>query len=247
MWGDRGTGQCNPDMARQVERIKCRYGTSRGQGAFQGMDELPDVSGPIVGLEGFQELRGNPFEAGPLSFSEAVQVKPGDLQDILSAVLEWRQVDANGSEAKKEILSKVPGADHLFEVTVRRGDQPKVTFDLPAASDGPEPTLLEHPQEGLLDLAGQLSHFIKEQRPAVGLTNEAVMGAVGAREGPLFMAEQGAFHQGFGQGRAIHDNEASRGPHTVPVDGSGKELLAGPRGAGDETLASLEAAWARRS
>ena len=68
----------------------------------------------------------------------------------------------------------------------------------------------------------------------MGLANQAAGGFVRAGKGAFLIAEQGAFHQIFRQGGAIHHHEILIRPGTVTVDRPGKEFFAGAGGAGDE-------------
>ena len=83
---------------------------------------------------------------------------------------------------------------HLFQIAVGGGQQPEVAGHLPLAADGAATAFLEHPQKGFLHALGKFSHFVQEKSAAMGLGNQAAGGFIRAGEGPLLIAEQGAFH-----------------------------------------------------
>ncbi len=50
--GDSGSNQANPDVRGQVFGIKYRLVDRSGDGTFQGIDQFPDVPGPVIGAKG---------------------------------------------------------------------------------------------------------------------------------------------------------------------------------------------------
>ena len=62
----------------------------------------------------------------------------------------------------------------------------------------------------------------------VASSNRPMLFVVRAGEGPLFMAEELALDQVFGNGGAVDRNERFTPSRALAVDGTGDQLLAGP-------------------
>lgn len=72
----------------------------------------------------------------------------------------------------------------------------------------PDLVLLEHAQELALHVQRDFGYFVEEQRPVVGQFEKPHLAAPRRpRERALHVAEQLAFEQVFGQGRAVDGHE----------------------------------------
>src|SRR5690606_13754618 len=87
-----------------------------------------------------------------------------------------------------------------------------------------------------LGLCGKakLADLVEKQSPSVGKAELAGIAPKGAREGALFVAEQLALDQGFGNGGAIDRDERAVGSRAVAMEEERNDILAGPRRAFDE-------------
>jgi hypothetical protein len=93
---------------------------------------------------------------------------------------------------------------------------------------------LDHPQQLDLEIRGKVADLVEEDRAAVGPLEPAELALDGPGEGPLLVAEQLAFEQGLGQGRAVDLDERLVRPQAVVVDRVGDEVLAGAALAADQ-------------
>ena len=86
--------------------------------------------------------------------------------------------------------------------------KPDVDRDRFVPADALELLLLQQPQHLALRGGRHVADFVEKNRAAVALLEPADVPAVGAGEGPLLVAEQLAFQQRVGQGRAVDRHEA---------------------------------------
>ena len=133
----------------------------------------------------------------------------GEQEDVASPVAQRRQVDGKDVEAVEEVGAEPSGGEILFEVPVRRGDDPDIDLDHPGGTEGLELLLLEDAQQLDLRRGGELSHLVEEDRPPVRLLEPSAPLVEGAGKGPPFVAEEFAFDQGVRNGRAVDLDEGS--------------------------------------
>ena len=77
-----------------------------------------------------------------------------------------------------------------IQVAICRGNDPHINVDRPDAADAIEFALLEKSQELGLKFLGDVAHFVKKNRSAIGQLHFALFELIGARECSLLMAEQ---------------------------------------------------------
>ena len=104
-------------------------------------------------------------------------------------------VDRQHADAVEKVLAKAARGDQRFQVLVRGGDDADTGGDRRVAADPLELSLLQEPQELGLRGRGHVAHFVQKERAAVGLFELADAAAVGAGEGPAFVAEELALHR----------------------------------------------------
>ena len=75
----------------------------------------------------------------------------------------------------------------------------------------------------------QLAQLVEEERPPVGLEEEAAPRALGVGEGAPLVAEELALDQGLADGAAVHDDEGAVLAPALAVERPGGELLARAR------------------
>ena len=85
--------------------------------------------------------------------------------------------------------------DFLFQVAVRRRDQPHVEANRLFAADAIEGFLLQDAQQFGLELERHLADFVEQQTSRRGALEIAAVALLGAGECALFMAEQLAFDE----------------------------------------------------
>src|SRR5262249_45579112 len=101
-----------------------------------------------------------------------------------------------------------------------------------ASASAPDPShlaLLEHAEEALLHGGRRLAHLIEEDGASVGLLEETLALAGGAREGAPGVAEQLGLEAGVGKRATALGHERLVATRSVDMDEVGEELLARAR------------------
>ena len=196
--------------------------------------QLPDVSRPVVVPEKLHDLRIRPGDLPVELAVEFIDKVAHERGDVLLALPQRRDVDRHDVEPVEEVLPEETFLHILLEVAVRGGHEPHVHLDRLDAAHPFELVILDHPQELYLHLPGKIADLVQEQRPLVGQLEAPRLARHGPREGALFVAEQFALDEVFGDRRAVDLDEGVELAGAVDVDGIGHEFLARPRLAGDE-------------
>src|SRR5262249_58166900 len=79
-----------------------------------------------------------------------------------------------------------------------------------------------------LEAPRKQAHLVEEEPAAVGRLEKAGLGSTGIGEGAPLVAEQLAFEQGFGNGRAVQIDEGPTAARAIAVQELGDEPLARP-------------------
>ena len=168
-----------------------------------------------------------PFPAEPI---DEVLHEHGD---VFPALLQRGQVDVEDVQAEVEVLAEAPRLDLVLEIPVRGADHPDIHHDLALPTEAAQPLLLEHAEELGLQLDGNLSHLVEEQRAAIRQLPGAEAPLIGPGEGTALVAEHLALDQRGGDGGAVDGDERLFAPGAELVDGAGHHLLAGAALSGD--------------
>ena len=140
-----------------------------------------------------------------------------------------RHLESSDVQPIEQVLSEQASLDHALQITVRRADYVQVGRDRLIGTELQYLALGENAQQPGLQLHRHVADLIEEQRAAAGLQYLALR-ALGPRagEGAVRVAEQLAFDQTLGDGRAVDRHERPVPPIAVRVDRLGERLLPGP-------------------
>ena len=160
-------------------------------------------------------------------FGGAQQEVTGQLGNILTALLECGDVDADDVEAVEQILAKLAIGDPLLQILVGGRDDPYIHLHRLVASDSIELAIGQDTQQPGLHIQRHVADLVEKQGAAVGLLEAAMADVVGAGESPLLVTEQLGFDEIFGDGRHVEGDKVLVGARAVLVQGVGDQLLAG--------------------
>ena len=117
---------------------------------FNDVPQLADVARPRMGLHFRVGFGGKPLRLAVKFAVELLEEMVRKERDILAAFPQRRDHDRHDAQAIIEILTKLTALNGLFEVAVRRGDDPDIHVDIHRATDVFERLFLEHqPEFGL--------------------------------------------------------------------------------------------------
>ena len=116
-----------------------------------------------------------------------------------------------------QVLAEPPLPHHLFQVLIRRADQPKIHLDLFFAAQPRQRPVLQHAQQLALQRRRERRNLVKEQRPLVRQLDAPFLRRHRSRKRALLVPEKLRLHQPFRQRRAIHAHESAVSPRALLV------------------------------
>src|SRR5271166_2490076 len=204
------------------------------QGLLEDALQLPDIPRPGIASEAIHHLRCNFSDLTPQLDIIAPQEELHQQRQVVSPVAQGRQMDGDDIEPVIEIRSEFTLRRPRLQIAVGSPDQPHVGPDQFVATDPLELLILEQAEHLGLHGFGHVANLVQEECPAVALLELADPLAVGPGEGAALVAEQLAFQQALGDGRAVEGPIRRPSPGSVLVDGAGDQLLAGAALTGDQ-------------
>ncbi len=139
-----------------------------------------------------------------------------------------RHHDPDHVEPVQQIVAEPPCGDLLVEPDAGGRDDPHVDVDLPVTPDRPDLSLLQDPQQPVLDLQGDAADLVEEQGAPVRGPEQPFGAVLGAGERAANVAEQLGLEEVLRHRRAV-DGHHPAGSFGAPVERSGEKLLSGTR------------------
>ena len=136
---------------------------------LDGVVKLPHVPRPVVRSQPGQGVFAESPDRPVVLLGEALQEVMGQGHEVLTALAQGRQVDADHVEAKVEVLAEVSGRDAILEGLVGGRHDPGVGAQHPGAAQAVELLLLEDPQQLRLDGGRHVADLVQEERAAARL------------------------------------------------------------------------------
>ena len=158
----------------------------------------------------------------------------GEEEHVAAPRAERRHFDLDDVDPKVEVFPEGSLCDRRLEITVGRRHQAHVARDLRIAADRPDCPLLQDPQKLGLQGEWQFADLVEQERPAIGLNEEAGAGRAGVGEGAAHVPEQLTFQQRLGYGGTVDGDEGASAAPAAFVERARDELLTGAALAGDE-------------
>ena len=152
-----------------------------------------------------------------------------ELRQVVEPLAQGRHRDDRHGEAEEEILAKLSGRDVGPEVPVRRRDDADIDSTLHLAANPAHLSALEGAQKAWLQVDGELSDLVEEERPTVSALERARVGGDGPGEGPALVPEELALREIRRYRAAVEHDERAAGPRTLFVQDVGDDVLARSR------------------
>ena len=182
-----------------------------------------------------------------IAFEFAIVVLDEQLRqgrDILGSVTERRNGYLDDVETEVKILAEHFLLHRFSKVLVGRGHNPEVELDVSQPAQAAEGLLLQDAQELGLETQRNLPYLVQEERAPVRQFEDTAFLGARVREGAFLVAEQLAFQQCGGDGRAVDSDEWSGLPKALVVKCLGDQILAGPALAVEQHRAGFARAYA---
>ena len=194
--------------------------------ALDEVFQLAHVARPVVLLQKGQKP-GTEGKRLAVLRAEPGQELVGQGEDVLLALAQGRDMDADHVEPVEKVGAEQAPLDLFLQVAIGGHQQPEVQLDLPGAGKALDGLFLNELQELGLDMGRQLADLVEKERAVVGKLDLADLAAGGcAGKGALFIAEQLRLNEVFVQHRAVDLDEGAGGPVAHGVDGLGHRALA---------------------
>src|SRR5205085_10830825 len=110
--------------------------------------------------------------------------------DVLEALAQRRELDANDIQSIVEVAAEAAGRDLVRQIAIRRGDEAEVRAEVAHAADAAELLLLDGLQQTRLDGEVHLADLVEEDRAAVSDLEESGLRIRRARERAALVAEE---------------------------------------------------------
>ena len=146
-------------------------------------------------------------------------------RDVLRPLAQRWHKDGEDLEPVVKVAAKLAVFDHLLQVTVGCGHQTRIHRNGAVAPQSFEFLLLEGAEELGLNLKGNVTDFVKEQRPLVRQLDAPDFLRDRPREGAPLVPEE--LEQSARNRRAAQFDEGALAPRAQVVDGARDQLLAG--------------------
>src|SRR5207237_4690791 len=125
-----------------------------------------------------------------------------------------------------QVFAEIVLANGIDDVAIGRGDEPDIDAQFLVAAHAGEGSVLEKTQQLGLQRPAHVADLVEKNGPAVGLFNATVLLSQRAGEGALFVAEQLAFQQRFGDRPAVDAHVISRASLAPGAERAGDAFLA---------------------
>ena len=122
----------------------------------------------------------------------------------------------------------------MLQGFVGGGDATEIDLDLLVAADAGDLVVLQHAQQIGLRLQADVADLVEKNRAAFGDLKFPFLAILGAGERSLFVAEQLAFQQRFGQRAAMDHHQWMITPRAGIVDGASHQFFSRAAFAGDQ-------------
>ena len=201
-------------------------GARQDDGPLDGLLELADVAGPGVPEQALDRVGAERHHTSAQSVGERPEEMRGQRHDILDPGAQRGHLDDDPVQPVEEVGPERVSGDQLGQGLVGGRDDPGVDPHGGRAADPSNRLLLQHAVQ--LDLGGHRERvdLVEKDRAAVGLLEEALLGADGPGEGSLHVPEELRFQQGLRQGAAVHGDEGRGRAQAAGVDQPRHQLLA---------------------
>ena len=138
----------------------------------------------------------------------------------------WKR-DRKDIQPVKQVLTEFILFHHLFEIPMRRGNDPCIDLDRPGPAHPFKGLFLQHPQEFSLGLKWEISDLIQEDGSPVRKFKAPLFLRDRPGKGPLLVSEQLALDQAGWNCGAVQLDHGLGASRAQMMDGSADQLLPG--------------------
>jgi hypothetical protein len=203
-------------------------------GALERVAQFADISRPRVAHENVEHFRADAADVLAVLGVDVAQDVLDEKGNVLFVFAKRRQVNVKDVQAEVKVLAQLAAADGLLRIFVGGGYDAHVDGSFRFASEAADFAVFENAQELRLRGGGHFADFIEQESAAVGQLEAADAALGGAGEGAALVAKDFAFHEGFGDCRAVDGYEGAARAGREAVNRTRDNFLAGSGFAGDQ-------------
>ena len=190
------------------------------------VDQLADVTRPIVRLEQFQRLAVQRLGCCVEFLRRIRKVVIQQQWDVLPALPQWRRIDPDHVQSVKQVFAEAALFHCPRQVLVGCSDHPHVDFDRGLTANAVKLTFGQHPQQPGLQCRRHIADFIEEQRATIRLFKSSYTSRRSTGKCSTFMPEQFGLKQFGRYCRCVQGDKGFAGTWTVLVQSPRDQLLA---------------------
>ena len=146
---------------------------------------------------------------------------------LIAALAQRGDRQADDVQAVVQVLTEAAILNELLEVGVGGGDDAHVDVDGRELAERVDLARFEEPQELGLKVETEVANLVEEQGAVLGGPDEALVVAIGAREGAAALAKELALEELARDGGAVEGDKGFVGAVGMLVDRAGDDFLAG--------------------
>src|SRR5713226_3073009 len=221
-------GKALQHVLRENVRKDQLPGRSQEHGALDRVAQLANVARPIVPFERRLCLRAQWRRGAIHRLTESFQEMEGERQNVVSSLLEGRQIDRKGAQSVKEIGPETAGIHFRAQIAVAGCYQANVDPLHFVTAHRPHLAAIDESQEFRLQGWRGVLNFVEKESAPIGDLKEA--GTIPDRtgEGAFHVAKKLALQQRFRKNPTVDRDKRSLRARGELVQRPGKQLLPRP-------------------
>src|SRR5271170_3051250 len=196
--------------------------------------QLAHIARPVILLEHGNRLFPN-LDPRPAIFAAKLSQKlPREQRNIFPPLTKRRHEKRDHIQTIEEVLPEVAARDLLLQVFIGRSDHAHIDLYWTRRTYWIKSALVESAQHLRLHLQAHVSHFVQEQRAAIGTLKGASLFRRFAGYRAVAIAKEFALDEVFRNRSAVEFDEDAVAPRTARVDRSRDQLFPASRFAEDQ-------------
>src|SRR5580704_5571873 len=195
-------------------------------GAFDQVLQRANITRPMVLAERRYGFQRNVLDLPAQPAAENLDKMCHQRRDVFAARPQSWQYQGKNIETVVEVTTKFATIHHLYQVAVRRGDEPYVHLMSSSAAQALELLFLQYAQKFGLQCRWNIAHLVQEKRSFVGQLKTADLLRYGSGERAFLVAKKLTFQQIQRNRSAVQLYERAPASRTEIVNRARNQLFA---------------------
>ena len=187
-----------------------------------------------MSLQDFRRFRCDSLDWTSVSFSVLCYEHLCQRYYLVDSFTQGREVEMHRVDPVEKVFTELSFTYHLFKILVSRTNKSYVYRDCLCVSDPCYAAVLEGSEQLCLKMKRNVSDLIQEERTSVSLFEFTDMVCMSICECSLYMAEELALEERFGQCSGVDTDHRSESTLGHAVDFAGQDILSSSVFSGDK-------------